>query len=49
MEENGVLYCVIGGVGVNAYAEPIVTQTSTSSLPQRTWSARGACSKPGSG
>lgn len=26
LEENGIRYCVIGGVGVNAYAEPIVTQ-----------------------
>lgn len=26
LEENGVRYCVIGGVGVSAYAEPIVTQ-----------------------
>lgn len=26
LEENEVRYCVIGGVGVNAYAEPIVTQ-----------------------
>jgi hypothetical protein len=25
LEENGIRYCVIGGVGVNAYAEPIVT------------------------
>ncbi len=24
-EENGIRYCMIGGVGVNAYAEPIVT------------------------
>lgn len=26
LAENGIRYCVIGGVGVNAYAEPIVTQ-----------------------
>jgi len=26
LEDNGVRYCVIGGVAVNAYAEPIVTQ-----------------------
>ena len=26
LEENGIRYCVIGGVAVNAYAEPIVTQ-----------------------
>ena len=25
LEDNGIRYCVIGGVGVNAYAEPIVT------------------------
>lgn len=25
LEENGIRYCVIGGVGVNAYAEPVVT------------------------
>ena len=25
LEENGIRYCVIGGVAVNAYAEPIVT------------------------
>lgn len=25
LEENGVRYCVIGGVAVNAYAEPVVT------------------------
>lgn len=26
LEEQQIKYCVIGGVGVNAYAEPIVTQ-----------------------
>lgn len=26
LQERGIRYCVIGGVGVNAYAEPIVTQ-----------------------
>ncbi len=26
LEGNGIRYCVIGGVGVNAYAEPMVTQ-----------------------
>jgi len=26
LEAAGIRYCVIGGVGVNAYAEPIVTQ-----------------------
>jgi hypothetical protein len=26
LEENGVRYCVIGGVAVNAYAEPVITQ-----------------------
>lgn len=26
LHRNGIRYCVIGGVGVNAYAEPIVTQ-----------------------
>lgn len=26
LEGEGVRYCVIGGVGVNAYAEPVVTQ-----------------------
>lgn len=26
LEENGVGYCVIGGVGVNAYVEPVITQ-----------------------
>jgi hypothetical protein len=26
LEENGIRYCVIGGVGVNAYAEPLITQ-----------------------
>ncbi len=26
LEENQVSYCVIGGVAVNAYAEPVVTQ-----------------------
>jgi hypothetical protein len=25
-EDNGIRYCVIGGVGVNAYVEPVVTQ-----------------------
>lgn len=25
LEEHGIRYCVIGGVGVNAYAEPVVT------------------------
>ena len=26
LEDHAVRYCVIGGVGVNAYAEPVVTQ-----------------------
>lgn len=26
LEDNGISYCVIGGVAVNAYAEPMVTQ-----------------------
>lgn len=26
LAENGIRYCVIGGFGVNAYAEPLVTQ-----------------------
>jgi hypothetical protein len=26
LDENGVRYCVIGGVAVNAYADPVVTQ-----------------------
>lgn len=25
LEENAIRYCVIGGVGVNAYAEPLIT------------------------
>jgi len=25
LEDEGISYCVIGGVGVNAYAEPVVT------------------------
>ena len=25
LEDNGIRYCVIGGVGVNAYVEPVVT------------------------
>ncbi|MDZ7726739.1 MAG: hypothetical protein U5Q44_00300 [Dehalococcoidia bacterium] len=25
-EEHGIRYCVIGGVGVNAYVEPVITQ-----------------------
>ena len=26
MRDSGVRYCLIGGAGVNAYAEPVVTQ-----------------------
>lgn len=26
LEDNGIRYCVIGGVGVNAYAAPMVTE-----------------------
>ena len=25
LEDNGIRYCVIGGVAVNAYAEPVLT------------------------
>ncbi|MFN0146581.1 MAG: hypothetical protein ACKVT1_08730 [Dehalococcoidia bacterium] len=30
LEENGVRYCVIGGVAVNAYVTPVLRKISTS-------------------